>query len=235
MSYRYELHCHSAEGSACSDFPAREMVRFYKAHGYDGMVLTDHFTGNSAIPDWMTWEERVERFYAIYQDARDEGEKIGLKVFFGMEYTLLKEADRLRSGTGNDFLLLGLTKEWLLAHREVFTPDTRRLFDAVHAAGGFIVHAHPFLEASWIDHIRLFPRHVDAVEIINSGDTTRWNALAKQYAEHYDLPITGGSDLHHARDEQNLTCVETEAPCSTVDELIDAIRTRRVTVRRLEA
>ena len=41
MGYYYDLHCHTAEGSACADFPVREMVRFYKERGYDGFVLAD--------------------------------------------------------------------------------------------------------------------------------------------------------------------------------------------------
>ena len=234
MGFKYELHCHCAEGSACSDFPVREMVRFYKEHGYDGMVLTDHFSGNSAIPDWNTWEERVEKHFAIYEEARDEGEKIGIDVFFGLEQSLQRVPGSLRQCTGNDFLFLGLTKEWLLTHKDIFTPDTRQLFDAVHAAGGFIIHAHPYLEAPWVECIRLYPRHIDAVEIINSGGVTGMNALVKQYAEHYDLPITGGSDLHHAADVNNLTVVETEKPCHTIEELITEIKERRVIVRRYD-
>lgn len=235
MGYKYELHCHCTQGSACSDFPVREMVRFYKEHGYDGMVLTDHFSGNSTFPADMPWQERVEKFCAIYDEARDEGRKIGLDVFFGMECSLMREKGNLRNATGNDFLFLNLTKEWLLEHEEAFGPDTRRMFDAVHEAGGFIIHAHPFLESSWIECIRLFPRHIDAVEIMNSGETTRWNEMTRQYAAHYDLPVTGGSDLHHAKDVHTLTCIETEKPCHTLDELTEEIRNRRVKVRRLDA
>ncbi len=43
MLYRYELHCHSSDCSACAATPAKDIVHNYKAPGYAGMVLTHHF------------------------------------------------------------------------------------------------------------------------------------------------------------------------------------------------
>ena len=37
-----------------------------------------------------------------------------------------------------------------------------------YKAGGYIIHAHPFLEEDWISHIQLFPQKEDAVEIMNT-------------------------------------------------------------------
>ena len=41
--YRYETHLHTSEASACAVFSAVEQVRSYKAAGYDGIIVTDHF------------------------------------------------------------------------------------------------------------------------------------------------------------------------------------------------
>ena len=41
--YKYELHMHTSEGSACARNTGAEMVDFYANMGYAGMVVTDHF------------------------------------------------------------------------------------------------------------------------------------------------------------------------------------------------
>lgn len=233
MGYCYEMHCHSKEGSACSDFPVAAMIRFYKDHGYDGIVLTDHFTGNSTLPDELPWKEFVERYYETYDVARAEGERVGLKVFSGMEYSLSRGPESRHRCTGNDFLILGLEREWVLENEDkLINPRPNEVFDAVHVAGGYIIHAHPYLEAEWVEYIRLLPRKVDAVEIINGCQDDACNDMARHYAEHYGLAVTAGSDIHHLRDAHVLCCVETQAPCRDVRELIAQIDSRSVIARR---
>ena len=41
--YKYELHMHTKEGSACGKTSGADMVDFYIENGYAGMVVTDHF------------------------------------------------------------------------------------------------------------------------------------------------------------------------------------------------
>ena len=49
-TYRYDLHVHTYEGSACARSLAADIADFYKAKGYDGIVITDHFwTGNTRV------------------------------------------------------------------------------------------------------------------------------------------------------------------------------------------
>lgn len=43
MEYRYDLHVHTSEVSACGSIPAKEVVRLYHQAGYDGLVITDHY------------------------------------------------------------------------------------------------------------------------------------------------------------------------------------------------
>lgn len=69
----------------------------------------------------------------------------------------------------------------------------------MHQDGAFIIHAHPFRERDYIDHIELFPRDVDGVEIVNGAHLKQpeTNDRAKIYAMMYGLPGTAGSDSHH--------------------------------------
>lgn len=191
MSYRYETHMHTVEGSACGRSTGKEMVRAYKEAGYTGVFVTDHFfNGNCAVDRSLSWEEKVEQFCKGYENAKEEGDKIGLDVFFGFEYCV----------DAADFLVYNLSKEWLLKYPDIDRWEPRRAFAQMHADGGFIVHAHPFRERDYINHIHLFPRDVDGVEILNGGQLREpWmNERAKIYAMMYELPVTSGSDSHYA-------------------------------------
>lgn len=78
----YETHLHTSEASACSIITGAEQARTYKEAGYSGIIVTDHFfNGNTAIPKGLPWEKRVEMFGKGYENAKKEGDKIGLSVF----------------------------------------------------------------------------------------------------------------------------------------------------------
>ena len=223
MPYRYETHCHTKEGSACSVASAVELVEFYREMGYGGICVTDHFSGNSTLSAEAPWKERVEFYHCIYAKMRDAGEKIGIKVFFGIEYSYAPDVNQITRVTGNDFLILDLSKEWLLENRDAFAGKLSVLLSNVRKSGAFVSHAHPFLEADWVEYIRLLPRSVDAVEVHNANGSAFINKAAKAYAEFYRIPGTAGSDLHRT-DQQILTGLETETPCGSAFDLIQAIK-----------
>lgn len=190
MGFRYETHMHTREGSACSGSTAAEMVRAHYEKGYTGVFITDHFfNGNSCVPRELPWKEKIDLFCLGYENALEEGKKLGMDVFFGFEYGV----------EGADFLVYNLDKQFLYDHVDIDKEDPRKAFDLIHEAGGFVVHAHPFRERDYIQYIRLFPRHVDAVEAINGAQSREpWmNERATIYAKMYDLPVTAGSDSHH--------------------------------------
>lgn len=190
MSYRYETHMHTAEGSACASATGAEMAQAHKKKGYTGIFVTDHFfNGNTRVPRDLPWRERVELFCKGYENALEEGQKIGLDVFFGFEYCY----------QAMDFLVYNLDKQWLLDHEDIDRLLPRKAFAQMHEDGGFIVQAHPFRERDYVDHIQLFPRDVDGVEIVNGAQlmVPRMNERAAIYAKMYDLPGTAGSDSHH--------------------------------------
>lgn len=188
--YKYETHLHTAEDSSCSHTPAAEMAKACKNAGYDGMFVTDHFFNSSTtVPTNLPWKQRIELYCKGYESALAEGEKIGLSVFFGVEYTV----------NGADFLLYGIDKEWMILNEDLLMKsDERDLFTAVREKGGFVIQAHPFREASYIPHISLYPRNVDGVETENKRNPDPlMNMRAKQFADSYKLPATGGSDAHN--------------------------------------
>lgn len=227
MGYRYDLHCHTIEGSRCSHLTAAEMVAFYQKQGYAGFCVTDHFTGSTTVPEGTPWPERIDRYFESYEAAVKAAEGTGLTVFQGLEYSILRYGtSHMQTNaniTGNDFLLFGLTREWLKANEDAFNHGTNHLFDSIHAAGGFIVHAHPFGEGDWTLNIQLFPFRVDAVEVRNGGCSPEVNGRANWFAESYGLLKTAGTDLH-TTDRPFINGVETPEKCETIQDLIAAIR-----------
>ena len=188
MSYRYETHLHTCQGSACASATGGEMARVHKNAGYSGIFITDHFfNGNTAVPEGLPWRQRVELFCRGYEEALEVGTEIGLQVFFGFEYNY----------HGAEFLVYDLDKKWLLEHEDIHLLSPRKALAMMHEDGAFIVQAHPFRERNYIDHFQLFPRDIDAVEAINAANAPGENERAFQFAKMFDLPVTSGSDSHH--------------------------------------
>lgn len=216
--YKYETHAHTREVSKCSSIGATELVYFYKDLGYTGICITDHFlNGNTTVPPDIPWEEQVELFCRGFEQAQYVGKQVDLDVFFGWEY----------SYKGMDLLTYGLDRAWLLNHPEVMKLDVNAYCDLVHAHGGFIVHAHPFREASYISMIRLLPRKVDAVEVINACRTDFENQLAAQYADHYGLLKMAGSDNHIGKIPW-MAGIQVKRRLSNVHEFMQAIARKEI-------
>lgn len=203
--YRYETHLHTAPVSKCARAGVRESLLFYKRLGYDGVFITNHFLdGNVNIDKTLPYETKLDFYVSDYYRAKEESEKIGIKVFFGVEL----------SYHGTDFLIYGLPPEWYYKHPEIMTLSKKEELALMRSEGAFTVQAHPFREKSYLDHIRLFPRSVDAVEVENSGNSDFENEMADLYAERYGLPKVAGTDNHSAY-RPHICGVECEEPIET--------------------
>lgn len=218
MKYKYETHLHTSEASACASASGAEQAARYKALGYDGIFVTDHFfNGNSAITDFKDWDDRVSQYCAGYRSAKEEGDRIGLKVFFGIEYTFY----------GADLLTYGIDEEWLHANPDILKISVYEYCTRVHRHGGFIVHAHPFREADYLLDIKLFPKWVDAVEVFNSGNRRpEYNDRALWYADQFRLPHTAGTDNHHLETEL-LSGVSCDTPFESFEDYASAVKNRQ--------
>ncbi len=194
--YLYETHLHTKQGSACANSTGSEMAKACKEYGYTGIIVTDHFFyGNTAVNHELHWEDWVQHYALGYEEAKKTGDAIGLDVFFGWESCY----------DGTEFLIYGLTKEWLLKHEEIRDASVEEQFELVKASGGIVIQAHPYREAYYIPEIRLFPEYVDGVEVLNISNGMKMfgkplpcvqDEKALEYAKKYDLLMTAGSDAH---------------------------------------
>ena len=220
MPYRYEIHLHTSQSSACGRSTGAEHARYYKALGYDGIFVSDHFyRGNCAVRRDLPWYEWVRRFCEGYRDAKAEGDRIGLQVFFAWEESI----------NGDDWLIYGLPPEWLADHPEIACATRREQLRLVHASGGCVVQAHPFRARSYNHTIYLAHALCDAVEIFNAGNDPRWDSLAARYAAVIGLPVTAGSDNHCAdtMKPERLAGVAFDRPLDSVRDYVKAIQERR--------
>lgn len=218
--YKYETHTHTSLISKCSRITPEDLVRYYKQLGYNGIFITDHFlNGNTTVSKELSWHDQIQRFCEGYEKALEEGRSIGIDVFFGLEY----------SYKGSDFLTYGLDKKWLLDHPDLLTLSLNEYCDLVRKEGGIIVHAHPFREDFYIDMIRLLPRHVDAVEILNAGRTDFENDRAKQYADVYQLKQFAGTDTHHDQ-QTKLHGIQLKRRLIDEKDMVEALKNGEINV-----
>lgn len=197
--YLYETHLHTSQSSACAHNTGWEMAKAAHEAGYAGIIVTDHnWGGNTCVDRSLPWEEWVDKFAEGYRDAKRYGDGHDFDVFFGYE----------AGYGGTEFLIYGVSPQWMAAHPELRAASVEEQFALVHEAGGMVIHAHPYREEWYIPRIRLYPEHVDGVEGINathssplstSHNDPAYDARAMAYAREHDLPMTAGSDIHSTR------------------------------------
>jgi len=236
-TYKYETHLHTSEASACGSSKAADYISVYKRIGYDGIFVTDHFFGgNTCVSFELDWSARIQQYCSGYEAALEEAQKQNeidggnFKVFFGIEQTF----------DGDDYLIYGLNKEWLLAHPEIESMNHGQLFEAVSQAGGLMIQAHPFRLRGYIQAIHLHPREVHGIEVYNGGNTPDQNELALAYAKTYDFPMTSGSDIHNItfalenkiEGKMNLGGMEFDEPLNNIEDYIRLIKEKKGRILR---
>lgn len=199
------------EGSACSKTPAVSYVDYMKGLGYSGVIVTDHFfNGNSAVPRELPWKERIEWYCSGYEHLREAaGDE--LTVLFGVEYCF----------RGDEFMIYGIDKEWLLDNPDIMEKDRHEVYRAVHDAGAIMIQAHPYRERDYLSAIHLTPGASDGVEVYNASNPDWQNALGYQYAIENNLRMAAGSDIHHFRLD-DMGGMSFPYPINTIGEFVGA-------------
>lgn len=221
--FYYELHSHTNAASLCSIVEPEAYVDFYIKMGFSGMVVTDHFYhGNTSVNRRMPWDMFIDGYCEGYYRAKREGDKHGFTVLFGFEQKFID---------GNDeYIVLGISPDWLKTHPEIRDMDRIPFFDTIHKAGGFVIQAHPFRERYYISDIRLSLDYVDAIEVYNQGDTDEQTRRAYEYAKNLGLPMTAGTDIHSIHDREVVGGIGLEKKITTIEELIGEIKNKKITI-----
>lgn len=186
--FLYDTHIHTAEISPCSTVPATEVVKFYLEAGYDGMVITDHYSPGICDPETesgLTHEAAVERYLLGYEKAvyAAAGQ---MTILLGMELRF--------HGMNNDFLVFGMNREFLLKYPDIRHMKPSSFHQLARDNELLFFAAHPFRNG-----MTVIPASViDGVEVMNGhpGHESR-NDLAEAYANRYNLLKSSGSDFHN--------------------------------------
>lgn len=221
--YRYELHMHTREGSACAYWDAEEMIRAYKAQGYAGAVITDHFIGgNIRVDRELPWDALIEGYSVGYRQNLALARELDFDLFFGME-----EAYDI----GKEFLVYGIEPEFLLERPFLRGAELAVWSREVHAVGGVLVYSHPFRNRPYIIEPRAIPDMtlVDGVEIFNSCNLPEDNAEAARVFGNSDYIKIAGSD-NHGLGMDRLSAVVFPHRVRTSAQLAQALKARTFTL-----
>lgn len=223
--FKYETHLHTYPVSRCASSDVIDTIKMYKDLGYDGVFITNHFIdGNFNMEEAASYEDKINFYFSDYEKGKMAEKEVGIKVFCGIESTY----------GGTDFLIYGLDKEWFLSNPQIMDMKKSEQLQFFMDNGALVIQAHPFREASYIDHIRLFPRNVHGVEIINAGNSDKVNEMAKIYAKYYDLIEFAGSDKHSAKKKGRLAGVCSDTPVFSEKEFADKVKNREMSVFEYE-
>ena len=223
MGFLYETHLHTCEASACGRVHGEDYISYMMSKGYSGMVVTDHFfNGNTCVPEYLPWNEKVEMYCSGYERALKAAEGLDFTVMFGVEVNFHKD----------EFLLYGIDKKWLFENECIMEMTRHELLDMVHKAGGIMIQAHPFRERDYLSDIKLAPTACDGVEVYNAANSANMNALGYEYAVNLGLPMTAGSDIHYFHDN-DMGGMLFEEKINSIDEFVKAMKEDKGTPVRL--
>lgn len=212
MSFKYELHCHTKEVSRCGHVPAAEAVRLYKEKGYDGIVITDHYSPMTFPPSKIfTPQSCIDYYLQGYKNALAAADK-DFTVLLGMELRYY--------ATINDYLVYGITEDFLRCNRNFLSMYPRRFYNFAHKHGMKVLQAHPFRGGM----LRCNPKYLDGCEIHNGKDNSEINKKAQLWAEENHFEYTSAGSDFHRLSQFATSGIITQNPIKTNSDLLEVLK-----------
>ena len=173
-----------------------------------------HSQGSSlGVPRDLPWEKRVEQYCSGYEHALEEARSTNsdLVVMFGIEYNF----------HGDEFLLYGVDKKWLLDNPDILEKSRHEVYESVHNYGGIMIQAHPYRESGYLSEINLTPSVCDGVEAYNACNPDYQNSLGYQYAVEKNFRMSAGSDIHNPG-QPDMAGMSFDHKINSIDEYVKA-------------
>ena len=172
MPFNIDLHTHtffSGDGVSSPE----DLIAAARAKNLHGVAITDHNTCDAIT---YLLDKGLMRMDGLPVDD--------FLIIPGVEVTTAE----------GHLLCIGATLPFLKG-----TP-AQTVCDMIHERGGLAIPPHPYdLFRAGIRFSTLEKLPVDAVEVFNAATTLRrYNRYAFKYAQIRGLPMTAGSDAHHA-------------------------------------
>ena len=182
--YLFDTHIHTKEASSCSEVYAADIVKRYKELGYDGLIITDHFSASQFSRHGETYDEQVQKYLSGYRTAK-ELEDENFHIILGMELRFLEN--------DNDYLVYGFDEDFVINNDLTRYNDPEEFRPFAEANNLIIFQAHPFRIGMTVTD----PGLLDGVEVYNGhGNHYSRNKIANKWAELHSLRKLSGSDFH---------------------------------------
>ena len=199
MKFKTELHCHTGDVSNCGKETAEYIVSRYIEAGYTSLMVANHlsihtfngkrgkyseYLNNTGKSD--CWQTKIDFFMQGYDNlVRAADGK--LNIILGMEWK------DFTHDNANDYLVFGVTEEWLRNSENISNMDIKAMSAYLHECGMLIYQAHPFRNDIKIVN----PKYLDGIETFNGhfGHASR-NKIADAWADIHGLRKTSGTDFH---------------------------------------
>ena len=200
---KFDLHCHTKEGSLDSRVSVREFAHKFMALGYDGFMIADH----NSYKGCKAWD-------AIKDDPRYRN----FCVIRGLEYDT-KDAGHV---------LVIMPDDLYLPILKIRGMRCSKLIKVVHACGGILGPAHPFGAAASSAmnfknmNVRLMKKF-DFIETFNTCESSQSNRKAAILAADCGLPCFAGSDSH-VSEYIGMACTEIPGCIRCNNDLISAVK-----------
>lgn len=219
--YRIELHAHTKPESSCSEIEPDVLARTYKNLGYDGVCVTNHFMGYNLHKDgeYMegeTKEERLEYYLNGYRKTKEHGDKIGIKVYLGLEIRFSKENE-------NDYLIYGVDDEIASICYDNFREDLAYFRKNVPLPNSVFIQAHPMRNGMEL----MDPELLDGIETFNMhpGHNASIGKVIKYAKENNFKITTAGGDYHHKnRGHEGVSALRTKVLPKDSFELAEILK-----------
>ncbi len=174
-------HVHSKGISGCSRVSCEEIVEEKIKLGYRGAILVNHCQSWYYPPE--EHENYIERLIEEFRRGKAYADSRNFKWFLGIEVTLTDPHY-------SDWLLYGVTEEFLRNTPCLYQLSQKALFELCEENGILLVQAHPFRNGVGL------PEYMHGVEInCTDGDLDKI-PMVEEYAKEHGLLITCGTDYH---------------------------------------
>ncbi len=204
---KFDLHCHTKEGSPDGKVSVFEYAKILKDKGFDGMLITDHDSYRAA---------------RIWQKSKDK-QLPNFCVLKGIEYDTVDHGH---------FIVI-MPEGVDLKVFEIRGMRLKTLISITHFFGGIIGPAHPYgakflsLMKGKESKYKKYLSQIDFIETFNTSEYISDNEQALKLAKSWQLPCTGGSDSHKANTiGEAYSIIDFEI--NNTNDLIEAILNKKV-------
>ena len=186
---KIDMHTHCKPASLCAHHQPEQLPEMFKSKGVDAIVLTNHCYPSHCNSLGNSLQEQAKAYVDIYSRCKLSGEKIGVKVFFGVELKLINEPKH------PEFLLYGISEYDFLKSFPLWEITQKELFDFCNTKDIIMVQAHPYRTEQGYAPCDM--KYVHGIEIYNPHllFDSRFDDTLKLATDNAKIK-TAGSDFH---------------------------------------